>query len=105
MMRQLALDRGRPANSGGIDQLYFAAVRGQTHVDGIAGGAGNIVDDCAIETRESVEQRRFADVRASDQCELQVRVRGGSAVALREPRDDLIEKLADTASMSGGDEK
>src|SRR5260370_42422023 len=105
MMLQLALDPRRAADSGGIDQQYFAAVRGKMQFNGIAGGAGSVVDDCAIETGEPVEQRRFADVRASDQCELQVRVRQNSAVALREPRDDLIEKLGDTASMSCGDEK
>ena len=42
--------------SGGLDE----------GVDGIAGGAGDVVDDRAVLTDQAVEQRALADVRAAD---------------------------------------
>ena len=55
------------ADSGGVDEPPRATVKLDELVDGVAGGARQLVDDDALAAGQGVEQGGLSDVRAAYQ--------------------------------------
>ena len=87
----------------GVDEADRAVVGLDHRVDGVAGGAGQVVHDGALLADEPVEQRRLADVGAADDGDREHLVgqrppasaaRSSSASLGREVLDDRVEQVA-----------
>ena len=101
-------DAAPPPDTGGVNQGdgdFRAVVRRplQAGVNGVAGGAGEGADDGPLLAQQPVQQRRLADVRASDDGEtgsgrglLHLRRRG-------EGVHDGVEQVGNAGAVQGGD--
>ena len=118
------VDPRAPAHAGGVDEHDRSVLGLDERVDGVAGRAGEVVDDGAVLADEAVEQRRLADVGPPDDgdarrprlvrrprlLELDVGVdrrRRGSPVGAgacgREAVDDDVEQVAGAPAVQGAD--
>ena len=74
----------------------------QDRVHGVARRPGHVADDRPLFFQQPVHQRRLADVRAPDDRHLGLRLRGRRrrlVLQFGEPRDDLVEQVADALAV------
>ena len=64
------------ANARRVNQTKVRALEFKVCVDGVAGGAGDRRDDDALGSRETIDERRLADVRATDDGDADFAARG-----------------------------
>ena len=62
---------GALAQTGGVDESVAFAVAGVRDVDGIAGGARYLGDDGALVFEDGIDERRFAGVGTTHDCDLE----------------------------------
>src|SRR5690606_11251439 len=73
--------------------------------DGVAGGAGDLVDDDPLLAGDLVQQRGLAHVRAADQGDPARTAHGGAEGLrgrLRQRLEDLVQHVAGAAAVQGG---
>jgi len=93
------------ADTRGVDEAPDSAADLDERVDGVTGGAGEVVDDDALLPRGLVEQARLADVRAADDRN----ATGPTDLLLRDLRHlgqdahGLIEHVGDAATVQRRD--
>lgn len=73
------------AHTGGIDEAERDVVEVDDFLDRIAGGSGDVGDDGAVESEETVKQRGFSDIRLSE--------------------NDRADTFAENAALIGGGEE
>ena len=100
------LDLAAAAHAGGVDERELAAIARERHEDAVAGGAGHVAGDDAVLADQSVDERRLAHVRATDDGDTDAAVvgRGGGGercgvVAL----EHALHEIAAALAVRGGD--
>ena len=58
---------GGGAEAGGVDEAEGEAVEVDDFLDGVAGGAGEVADDGALEAQQLIEEAAFAGVGSADE--------------------------------------
>ncbi len=96
------------ANAGGVDEQVAAAVAHDLRVDGVASRAGDGGNDGTLFVRESIEQRRLAHVRPSDDGHTDGRVDGlflliGKRRVGRKDLGNGVEKVVQPRAMFRGE--
>src|SRR4051794_10411192 len=92
-----------PAHAGGVDDHQAAAVDLEREVDRVARRARDLGDDHALAAQEAVDQRRLADVRATDDREADDVVVLLLGLALGEHVDDPVQQVPGPEPLGGGD--
>ena len=90
---------GFAAHSGGVDEQVLAGFVFKIAVDGVARRAGNIGDDHAFLAEDTVEQARLADIRLSDDGDLDDVLVILVLVIFRERVHARIEQVARAVSV------
>src|SRR6186997_1977674 len=94
------------ADAGRVHEAPGLAAQLDQLVDGVTGGARNLVDDDAVLAREPVEQTRLAHVGTADQRHT-TRTTAGVGVAdrreLGKDREKGIEDVTATPAVQGRD--
>ena len=95
---------------GGIDQQVRLATTLEGNFHGVGGGAGLVIDDHALLAQQAIDQRRLADVRATDDADahaaiiqLRVQVLVFAFLDFGVGREHLFQQCGDVAAVLGGD--
>ena len=92
-------------DAGGVDEQPVLAIDVDDFVDGVARGAGQIVDDGTFFARQLIEQRRLAHVRAAHQSHAAQAGRrevAGSLLGLLELVERNVQQVAHSPAVHGG---
>src|ERR1700733_9858329 len=89
-----------PADSGGVEEAIKAAFAFGDGVNGVARGSRLRRNNGALFTYEAIQESRFSDVRAADDCHVYFR-RRLCRFTFCEGRLDHVKKIIEAETMLG----